>query len=201
MRKIEWTATKGWMVAIMAIALLLSAVLGLVIVIDMMNDEPVGSILVVEEVYFVSEETSSGSMDLYVHVFVTNDGDEPCKSEIRAFAVDVETNLAMDETGHTVGTIDDQATSESMLLLTLPSDGRYRVELLIFKDGKITVKGTGTVNLYQAGSGGKDYRTDLEDPAASAPKENVADMPFPQIGAMAIVVLAVALIARRRWRR
>lgn len=200
MRKIEWTATKGWMVAIMAIALLLSAVLGLVIVIDMMNDEPVGSILVVEEVYFVSEETSSGSMDLYVHVFVTNDGDESCQSEIRAFAVDVETNLAMDETGHTVGTIDEQTTSESMLLMTLPSDGRYRVELLIFKDGKITVKGTGTVNLYLAGSGGKDYRTDQEDPAADAESKEGA-MPFPQIGAVAIVVLAVALIARRRWRR
>ena len=201
MTKIEWTATKGWMVAIIAIALFLSAAIGLMIVIDMLNDEPVGSILVVEEVYFVSEETSTGSMDLYVHVFVTNDGDEPCQSEIRAFAVDMETNLAMDEMGHTVGRIDDQTTSESMLLLTLPSDGRYRVELLIFKDGKITVKGTGTVNLYEAGSGGKDYRTDQEDAAAGAPKESAADVPFPRIGAVAIVVLAVALITRRRWRR
>ena len=175
--------------------------LGLVIVIDMMNDEPVGSILVVEEVYFVSEETSAGSMDLYVHVFVTNDGDESCQSEIRAFAVDVETNLAMDETGHTVGTIDDQTTSESMLMMTLPSDGRYRVELLIFKGGKITVKGTGTVNLYEAGSGGKDYRTDQVDPAADKAEEKEGAMPFPQIGAVALAVIAVALIARRRWRR
>lgn len=136
MTKIKWTATKGWMLAIIIIALFLSAVIGLVIVIDKLNDEPVGSILVVEEVYFVSEETSSESMDLYVHVFVTNDGDEPCNSEIRAFAVDVETNLAMDEASLTVGRIDDQTTSESTLGMTLPSDGRYRVELLIFKDGK-----------------------------------------------------------------
>ncbi|MCK5772343.1 MAG: hypothetical protein KAH57_01010 [Thermoplasmata archaeon] len=201
MTKIEWTATKGWMLAIITIALFISAAIGLVIVIDILSDEPVGSILVVEEVYFVSEETTSGSMDLYIHVFVTNDGDEHCQSEIRAFAVDVETNLAMDETGHTVGTIDEQTTSESMLLMTLPSDGRYRVELLIFKDGKITVKGTGTVNLYLAGSGGKDYRTDQEDPAAGASKESAADVPFPHIGAVAIAVIAVALVVKRRWRR
>lgn len=201
MTKIKWTATKGWMLAIIIIALFLSAVIGLVIVIDKLNDEPVGSILVVEEVYFVSEETSSESMDLYVHVFVTNDGDEPCNSEIRAFAVDVETNLAMDEASLTVGRIDDQTTSESTLGMTLPSDGRYRVELLIFKDGKITVKGTGTVNLFEAGSGGKDYRTDQEDPSAKNAEDKEGAMPFPQIGAVALAVIAVALIAKRRWRR
>ncbi len=200
MSKFKWTATKGWMLAIITIALFLSAVIGLVIVIDKLNDEPTGSILLVEEVYFLSEETSSGSMDLSVHVFITNDGDEPCQSEIRAFAVDVETNLAMDEASLNVGTIDDQTTSESMLMMTLPSDGRYRVELLIFKDSKITVKGTGTVNLYDAGSGGKDYRTDQADPSADDVEDEEDAMPFPQIGAVVAVVIAVTLAAKRRWR-
>jgi hypothetical protein len=162
------------------------------------EDKPTKARLVVDEVYFVDKEDANGKTKLEVFVFVTNEGDLDCKSHIRGFAIDKDTNIAQDDTDTEDVKIEGQTTVESKLTFEIPESGRYRVELLVFKDKKITVTGQGHVDLVVGGSSGSDYRTTEGDDDSE--KDDGASIPF--IGpAGIIVVLIVSIFIFRRWRK
>ncbi len=86
-------------------------------------------------------------------------------------------------------------TEEAKITLEVPSDGKYRVELLVFKDERISVKGQGVVNLKTAQGGGQDFDTTASD---SAEKERT--VPFLE-WYLLLLPLALVPIFCRRWRK
>ncbi len=195
----KMNATRAVILVIMILLLLFSGIFGWILIDEyVIPEKKTSARLDVEEVYFVENDVSQGKTRLEVFVFITNDGDEDCDSFIRAFAIDKDTNIAMDDTTTSIVEINGQTSHESQLDLEVPSDGRYRVELLIFKNDKITVKGQGFVDLNLGGSGGSDYRTLVEDPQSEV-DDNKA-VPFIGPGLMVIAILGAALIFRR-WRK
>ena len=151
--------------------------------------------LEVEEVYFVDKGQVGDKTNLHVFVIVTNQGDEDCRSHIRSYAVDKETNIALDDTSTSEINIDGQVSKESELLFRIPTDGSYRVEILVFENDKITVKGQGYVDLKLGGVEGSDYRT-----LVSTDDDKEESVPFLGPAAL-IAVVAVTTILYRRWRR
>ena len=195
----KMNATRAVILVIMILLLLFSGLFGWILMDEyVIPEKKIKARLDVEEVYFVENYVSQGKTRLEVFVFITNDGDTDCDSFIRAFAIDKDTNIAMDDTTTSIVEIKGQTSHESQLGLNIPSDGRYRVELLIFKNGKITVKGQGFVDLNVGGSGGSDYRTSVSDPESI--DDNEKDVPFIGPGLMVIAILGAALVFRR-WRK
>ncbi|HHD15645.1 MAG TPA: hypothetical protein ENK47_02945 [Euryarchaeota archaeon] len=200
MRKIKWNGTKVILLLLMIFMLFVSLIF-LVIVNGeyWTKEEPSKAKLEVEEAYFKTAGDSSGNTVLEVFIFVTNVGDLSCSSHIRAFAVDKETNIALDDATTDVVTIKGGTTDEASFMIEVPSSRSYRVEFLIFKDERITVKGEGSVDLRVAGSGGMDYFSKVTDTTPQEEKESAA---IPFIGPGAIIAsAAVALLLIRRWRR
>ncbi len=200
MVKIEWNGPRVIILIGVLILIFVSTVLGWTLIDHyLIKEEPTPARLEVEEVYFVESGMSLGKTKMDVFVFITNDGDKDCRSFIRAFAVDKDTNIAMDDSSTTETEIKGQTSNEATLSLEVPSNGKYRVELLVFKDDKITVKGLGFVDLKTGGNAGSDYRTTDEDPISEADKD-VSTIPFIGPG-LIIAVLAVVTLIYRRWRR
>ena len=161
-------------------------------------DEEEDARLDVEEVYFVDKGKIGEKTNLHVFVFVTNQGDKDCDSHIRAFAVDEDTNIAMDDTSTTETEVEGDLTSEFLLQFLVPTNGSYRVEILVFKDEKITVKGQGDVDLRLSGTEGSDYRT--TETAEEEGDDEGGAIPFVgPIGLATAVLLSIFVF--RRWRR
>ncbi|MGA1819983.1 MAG: hypothetical protein ACMUHU_03130 [Thermoplasmatota archaeon] len=177
---------------------------GVLVYENLIYEEPrTDAILEVEEVYFRYEGYESGEYRISVKAFISNVGDRDCDVRIRAFAVDDMSNLAMDDAETDLGVVKADTTAEASFEISVIYDGLFTVELIVFKDELITVKGSGKVSLSEQQMGGKDYRNTVTDDTETA--EEKASLPFPTAGAITITVLAAALImggyARRRWRK
>jgi len=158
--------------------------------------------LIVEEVYFVLETSEPGGYRLKVSVFITNAGEKDCYTKLRGFGIDKGSNLAMDDTEVGIGLIEAGTTGEYTGHLEFSYNGTFRVELIIFKDGLISVKGLGFVNLADQGTGGQDYKnTDWDGPVE---EKTEPAMPFigiaPIIAIAAIAALGYTAFRRRRCR-
>jgi hypothetical protein len=200
MVKIEWNGPRVIILIGVLILILVSAVMGWTLIDQyLIKEEPAPARLEVEEVYFVENGMSMGKTKMDVFVFITNDGDKDCRSFIRAFAVDKDTNIAMDDSSTTETEVKGQTSNEATLTLEVPSNGKYRVELLVFKDDKITVKGLGFVDLKTGGTAGSDYRTTDEDPMVEK-EESSSAIPFIGPG-LIFAILAGVAIFYRRWRK
>lgn len=197
MKKMEWNGFKVSILVAGGIVGLFSLIMVGVLLDEYLFITEKEAELVVEETYFEKEEEVQDQTLLNVFVMVTNDGDEDCESHIRAFIIDRDTNIAMDDTSTVDERIDGQTTFESGFQLSVPSDARYRVEILVFKDGMITVKGVGHIDLSAGGSSGQDYRTTMEDQADERSKMNT---PFLGPAALVAAICVTALIFRR-WRK
>ena len=168
------------------------------------KEEKTDAILVVEEVYFVLAQSNTESYRISVKVFISNDGEKDCDAKVRGFIIDKDSNLAMDDTEAAAGRIPAGKTVETSLEMEVLYNGSFRVELLVFKDGLITVKGSGNINLAQFGTGGKDYSNTVTDPTEEDEKGSA--LPFPGIGVAIVTSTIVALTygylnRRRRWSR
>ena len=153
--------------------------------------------LKVEEVYFVMTDQDQEHTDMDILVFITNDG-KTSLSEVtaRAFAVETDSNLARDEAIKEMGTVKSQTTVEGTLKIELPNNETYRVELLIFKEGKLAIRGSGTVNLKGVGKA-NDYKTTEGDVARSGDDEGTGlaeDDASSMCGIFVAVIIIVALI-------
>jgi len=119
--------------------------------------------LYVEEVYFVMTDQNEETTYMDIMVFVTNNGDKSLSDvKVRAFAVEIDSNLARDENEKSMGEVKGQTTVEGTLNIALPNNDSYRVELLVFKEGKLSIRGSGTVNLKGVGTA-SDYETEKFD--------------------------------------
>lgn len=125
------------------------------------EEEEVGvEALKVEDVFFVKTRQDGLMTDMNITIFITNDGDVDVNSlKVRAFAVEENSNLARDEDLTDLGNIEKQTTSEGKLQIRIPNNLSYRIELLIFKNDEISIRGSGGVNLVGVGSA-QDYKTE-----------------------------------------
>ncbi len=197
--KKKMTSTKVILLGFILIMLILTGIFGYFLLFPE-EEEAVGAVLKVDEVYFVTKELQGDKYTLETFVFITNNGDADCQVNIRAFAINVDTNLAMDEASEDVGSVEAQKTKETSFTVDVPKDGKYRVELLIFKNDKVTVKGSGTVNLDQAGAGGEDYQTvESEEPPADKKKARAPTI-LNFLG-VSLVIATYVVYRRRRGRR
>jgi len=198
--KKRMTSTKVILLGFILIMLILTTTFGYFLLFPE-EEETVGAVLKVDEVYFVTKELQGEKYTLETFVFITNNGDADCRVNIRAFAINVDTNLAMDEASEDVGSVEAQKTKETSFTVDVPKDGKYRVELLIFKNDKVTVKGSGTVNLNQAGSGGEDYETVESEEATSPPKDKAMSPTILNFLGVSLVITIYVVYRRRRGRK
>lgn len=194
--KKKMTSTKVILLGFILIMLILTSTFGYFLLFPE-EEGNVGAVLKVDEVYFVTKELQGEKYTLETFVFITNNGDADCQVEIRAFAINVDTNLAMDEASEDVGSVEAQKTKETSFTVDVPKDGKYRVELLIFKNDKVTVKGSGTVNLNQAGIGGEDYQTVESEESAKDKKNEMAPTILNFLGVSLAVTIYVVYRRRR----
>ncbi len=134
----------------------------------------------VEEVYFLMEgENESRTME--ISAFITNDGGSDADLEVRAFVIDDGTNIAVAEASDDMGSIDAQTTAETTLSIDVEDDDKYTIELVVLQDGKIALKGRGTVDLrpgdpiYHNESkygSGYDYSTTYRSPDLIADEDS-----------------------------
>ncbi len=183
-----------------------SVALLVVLIIVIWPEETVSTDLEVDEVYFSTKELGGTDTDLEILVFITNEGDDDVsKVEIRAFAVETDSNIARDEARAELSGLKAKTSKEGKLYITVPNNDTYRIELLIFEEGKLSIRGSGTVDLTGVGSA-SDYRTDSgvdddagyggiemsEDGAASAPILICLFMGVVVIGILVVVVVAMS---------
>ena len=151
----------------------------------------------VEEVYFVMTDQTQLYTNMDILVFITNDGKIDLSDvTVRAFAVETDSNLARDEAVKILGELKGQTTIEGKLTIELPNNDTYRVELLVFKDGKLTIRGSGTVNLKGVGQA-SPYKTDKDDDKISPCDSGGDGSGFADgsgFSAICIVLLAVLII-------
>ncbi|MCK5772344.1 MAG: hypothetical protein KAH57_01015 [Thermoplasmata archaeon] len=169
-------------------------------------EETTSTDLEVDEVYFSTKELGGTDTDLEILVFITNEGDDDVsRVEIRAFAVETDSNIARDEARVELSGLKAETSLEGKLYITVPNNDTYRIELLIFEEGKLSIRGSGTVDLTGVGSA-SDYRTDggvddealydtmgiEEDGAASGSILICMFMGVVVIGILVAVVVAVS---------
>ncbi len=174
-------------------------------------EETVSTDLEVDEVYFSTKELGGTDTDLEILVFITNEGDDDVsKVEIRAFAVETDSNIARDEARAELNALKAKTSKEGKLYITIPNNDTYRIELLIFEEGKLSIRGSGTVDLTGVGSA-SDYRTEggaaLDKPyseeAAGAMTGNSASilicmfMGVVAIGAGILIVIVVGVSRKK----
>jgi len=107
-----------------------------------------GAYIEVEDVFFIMTEQDNETTTMDIDVFITNHGEEDLSDvTVRAFAVEEDSNLARDEAVVRLGALGGQKTIEGNLTITIPNGESYRVELLVFKEGKLSIRGAGEVNL------------------------------------------------------
>jgi len=160
-----------------------------------------GAELSVDEVYFVARDLGDNESSLEVFMFITNEGGRPAGVTIRAFAIDVTSNLAHGQDSADIGNVKGESTNEASMDIVLTNDRKYRIEVLLFKDGKVTIKGEAVVNLEAGGYGGSDYRTTMGDRGGDTPGEPPVYNQTRVVGLSVIalfwIVITYALVYRR----
>ncbi len=190
------STTKIVLLAIGGSALLLLLIFsGMLVNHYVMPEEEVPARLIVEDAYFVKKSEQDGNTSIDVFLFVTNKGNIDCKSYVRAFSIDKDTNLAMDDAQTGTVTVNGMETVEISLEIIVPSSEEYRMEFLIFKGDRIDVKGKGSIDLTEEGTAGEDYDTTFE----SEPDLGGATPVAPVLAIVATVL--IALVASWRWKR
>jgi hypothetical protein len=197
MVEVEWNGFKVFTLVLIMILAITSFVLSIVLINEYLIVYKTDAKLEVEEAYFKSEESLFEDTELQIFVLVTNIGDKDCDTHVRAYVVNKETNIAMDDSTTEEVKIEGQSTHESSFNVMVPSNGRYRVEFLVYKNDMITVKGEGHVDLKAGGSEGRDYWTSEDDET-----ESKASLSTPFLGPSAIfLVVTVFALVVRRWRK
>lgn len=200
---------------IMMVVLLGYILLGLGI--SQLPEKQSGPRIIVDQVFFHTKDVDHETLDLEVYIYITNNGDKECKVVISAYALDVRTNLVKDTASIDLGTVEGQSTLRGSLRVQLDRTKQYRVELVVQKEQMIAVKGSGTVNLKEAGAGGVDYKTDYDSGDDSDGDESSPLILPPAMGGtlaapfilvcllivpgVIIVIVVIYLVLRRRGRK
>jgi len=155
--------------------------------------------LAVDEVFFNSIEMDGLESDLKITVFLTNEGeDEIYDVMVRAFVIERDSNLARDEDQVEMGTISGKSTKEEELFISVPNNDTYRIEIVVFEDAKLTLRGSGTIDLVGVGVA-SDYTgsdDDDNDAPMSAPSLDWGggDDEGAALGMLCIVMFPIAFV-------
>jgi hypothetical protein len=161
------------------------------------EEKQTDSDLRVDDVYFVMEAADEERSQIKIVVFISNIGNKDVeKLQIRAFTVETGSNLAMDDSSTTINDVEQKTTVEGNLIVDVPNNESYRMELLIFKDDKLEIRGSGTIDLADVGAS-YDYRTypgydDDDAMYADSPSEDAAISWFG--GACVMLIIAGVVI-------
>jgi hypothetical protein len=118
--------------------------------------------LQIDEVFFLLEGTGSDKVTIGVTAFITNIGSEDAENvEIVAFVIEKHSNLALDKNTFSAGSIPKEKTKMAEFSLTMPDGDSYTIKLILMENGKISIRGSGTINLdYHSGGTGTRFATD-----------------------------------------
>ena len=158
---------KFWYIAVVGM-LILTVVLGSF---ALNLEEEKDTYLKVDEVFFVFESIDENSMDLKIIVFLTNDGTSDIEDvKIRAFVIETNSNLARDEDTIVMGKVSGSSTKEGELHVSIPTNDTYRIEIIVFEESKLTIRGAGSINLEGVGVA-QDYQNVNDDDLGSVEED------------------------------
>jgi hypothetical protein len=153
-----YSINKRWIVAAIIVIIIFSVLTFFVV-----NIEKEDKDLLVDEVIIGSVEMEGLESDLKISVHMTNKGkSEVDDVKIRAFVIERDSNLARDEASLDMKGIPGKTTKEGELFISVPNNDSYRIELLVFEDSKLTLRGSGTIDLTGVGVA-SEYRSE-DDP-------------------------------------
>ena len=156
--------------------------------------------LMVDEVYFKTKASELGgsTTDIDIVVFVTNQKENDVeKVVLRAFAVDTSSNLARDEARTVIGRLPGDKTEEGLLSIKVPNSDTYRIEIIVFANDKIAIRGSGTVDLTGIGTA-SDYQNlddDNDNDAGIFPDSDSWGAPAMGANASPVVCIFFLMIA------
>jgi hypothetical protein len=121
-----------------------------------------GVYLRIDEVFFLLEGKGTDKISIGVTAFISNIGSEGAENvEIVAFVIEKNSNLALDQTTYTVGSIEKEKTKIAEFSLAMPDDDSYTIKLILMESGRISIRGSGNVNLNShSGGSGTRFATD-----------------------------------------
>jgi len=155
-----FTRTDILLSVLLLVALIVTIVLA-VLILD--EEDEKDTHIEVEEVYFVVEAQSGARTRIKIILFVSNTGEDDISSlSVRAFPVETDSNLAQGDASVEVRDVKGKTTAEGNLTIEVPNRDYYRVEILVFRDGKLDLRGSGTIDLTDVGIA-TDYRTYPDD--------------------------------------
>lgn len=172
-------------------------ILGTVLIVMVLDEDEEAS-LFVDEVYFIGRETERTDMAIDVEVWLTNEGKGTVETvSVNVFAVETDSNLARANASMNIGEMKGKRSSKAIMSMEVPLNDTYRIEVLVFKDGKLTITGSGILDLTKAGYP-RDYGTDRNlDEEKEEKKDVEAESTicvFIAIIGMGILVLVVVLL-------
>ena len=103
----------------------------------------------VQQAYFVTAEPAGEQLNLTARLFVTNHGLTRSDAlSVTVFVVPTHSGLASYTTRVDVGTLSSRTTEEVTVPIVIPAFNAtrsYRVDFLVFEDGLLTQKGSGSI--------------------------------------------------------
>ncbi len=199
------------------LGIIVSAMLVVVVVASALSSAPAKepeeqAVLDIDDVFFLYSGSKSEleKVTIDVTTFITNKGTADAKDvQIIAFAIDDDSNLAMDKTTFTVGDILKENTKPTEFSITVPNNDSYNIRLIILENGKLAIKGTGTVHLDKnfGGRGTRftpDYESDGDDDHGFAKEDEhffVVSSSFILLFLICIIMVTVIVLKRSYWAR
>lgn len=104
--------------------------------------------LFVDATYLLKTNETNSSVDVACNLYLTNIWDkESGDITATAYVIESDKNFAVYKKTVEVGTINPDSTGEIQIPIVL-SNNSYKVEILIFEDGKLVIKGQLTISSY-----------------------------------------------------
>jgi biotin transporter BioY len=118
--------------------------------------------LVVEDVFFMKSNSRADEekLDISTTIYITNDGlGDADNVKVIAYALDEKKNLAADEQEENVGRIFSEKTESAKFFINVPAGMKYYIELLIFENGRLILRGDSSVVIQGEGTATNTYNT------------------------------------------
>lgn len=159
--------------------------------------------LMIEDIDFIAKKVSGNSAVIQTDIYLAN-GDRlpsgPFEVEVKAKETDA--HLVADKQRTAIANVDPEKIIVATVLLTVPDQFNYVVEVLIWKNGTIVKRGEGTVQLrpgVQVSAGTQFVTKKIETSKFVAEEGRVAASPYPtpvmRSPGFSVPVIVCALVA------
>ena len=207
---------QGSRIAVAAVTAILFLIIGMILSSAILSapaeEQEKRAYLQIDEVFFLLAGSSSDMVAIEVTAFITNRGTVDAENvEIVAFVIEKRSNLALDKTTHSVGSIPKDKTGMADFSLNMPDDDSYTIKLILMENGKMSIKGSGTVNLEYSGGGSgtrfaPDYDTWGDKDGFSvyglhSPGEGNFSIIVPILLGMTVIFIILIAVRRKNKRR